>query len=248
MRPKPLIRVLGKDMIFWVLDSLTVNPEDQIIIVYLPSFLGRDFERIVLEKYPAVKFVQLEQQTKGAAETVLYGLNALSKKQLGRPVMLVDGDAFYDIDVVEKFRRVSKTAGAVFCFKAPHTRPIFSYVRRLADDTISDIKEKEMISDWANCGTYCFQNGKDLIKYIKQIMQRNETQRGEYYTSGVIKAMLTDGHEFRAIEVDAVKDFHVLGTPPQVYIYTCKHVGVLSWLQWIHCMHLRAYKVLSNRH
>eukprot|EP00959_Pyramimonas_sp_CCMP1952_P117777 2462238-Pyramimonas_sp.AAC.1 len=47
-------------------------------------------------------------------------------------------------------------------------------------------------------------------------MQRNETQRGEYYTSGVIKAMLTDGHEFRAIEVDAVKDFHVLGTPPQV--------------------------------
>eukprot|EP00959_Pyramimonas_sp_CCMP1952_P254504 5315810-Pyramimonas_sp.AAC.1 len=70
VRPKPLIRVLGKDMIFWVLDSLTVNPEDQIIIVYLPSFLGRDFERIVLEKYPAVKFVQLEQQTKGAAETV----------------------------------------------------------------------------------------------------------------------------------------------------------------------------------
>eukprot|EP00959_Pyramimonas_sp_CCMP1952_P026624 558510-Pyramimonas_sp.AAC.1 len=47
-------------------------------------------------------------------------------------------------------------------------------------------------------------------------MQRNETQRGEYYTSGVIKAMLMDGHAFKAIEVDAVKDFHVLGTPSQV--------------------------------
>ena len=92
VRPKPLIRVLGKEMIFWVLDSLTINPEDQvrwrtilmciyqmcvsadanpyvkatttccpggcgfeqIIIVYLPEFLGRDFERIVLEKYPEV--------------------------------------------------------------------------------------------------------------------------------------------------------------------------------------------------
>jgi GTP:adenosylcobinamide-phosphate guanylyltransferase len=29
-RPKPLIRVLGTEMIFWVLDSLTVTPEDQV--------------------------------------------------------------------------------------------------------------------------------------------------------------------------------------------------------------------------
>jgi hypothetical protein len=45
-----------------------------VIIVYLPEFLGRDFERIVLEHHPAVRFVQLKEQTRGAAETVLFGL------------------------------------------------------------------------------------------------------------------------------------------------------------------------------
>eukprot|EP00242_Pyramimonas_sp_CCMP2087_P001077 CAMPEP_0198228712 /NCGR_PEP_ID=MMETSP1445-20131203/113742_1 /TAXON_ID=36898 /ORGANISM="Pyramimonas sp., Strain CCMP2087" /LENGTH=419 /DNA_ID=CAMNT_0043909131 /DNA_START=99 /DNA_END=1355 /DNA_ORIENTATION=- len=230
-RPKPLIRVLGTEMIFWVLDSLTVTPEDQIIIVYLPSFLGCDFERIVNVKYPAVKFVRLAGQTKGAAETVLHGLKALTKKQIGRPVMLFDGDAFYDIDVVEQFRAIAPKAGAVFCFKAKHTRPIFSYVTRLADDTITDIKEKEMISEWANCGTYCFQNGKDLIKYINVMIDRNETQRGEYYTSGVIKIMLEAGHTFKAVEVDAEKDFHVLGTPLQVeeFCATWPHQEAKRW-------------------
>lgn len=31
VRPKPLIRVLGKEMIFWVLDSLNVHCNDQVL-------------------------------------------------------------------------------------------------------------------------------------------------------------------------------------------------------------------------
>jgi hypothetical protein len=46
----------------------------QVIIVYLPQFLGIDFERIVSEHHPGVRFVQLKQPTRGAAETVLFGL------------------------------------------------------------------------------------------------------------------------------------------------------------------------------
>ena len=37
-----------------------------------------------------------------------------------------------------------------------------------------------------------------------------------FYTSGVIKLMLEHGRPFTAVEVDAERDFHVLGTPSQV--------------------------------
>ena len=39
-RPKPFVPVMGKPMILWVLDSLKVRPEDELVIVYNPDFLS----------------------------------------------------------------------------------------------------------------------------------------------------------------------------------------------------------------
>ena len=32
-RPKPFVRVLGKEMIKWVIDNLKIGPEDALVIV-----------------------------------------------------------------------------------------------------------------------------------------------------------------------------------------------------------------------
>jgi hypothetical protein len=47
------------------------------------------------------------------------------------------------------------------------------------DDSITDIREKEMISCWANTGAYCFQSGRELTQYIQLMLDTNTTQRGE---------------------------------------------------------------------
>jgi capsule biosynthesis phosphatase len=85
---------------------------------------------------------------------------------------------------------------------------------------ITKIVEKVKISDLANSGCYCFRNGAELGKYIGQIIERGEKQlsqdmKGEFYTSGVIAAMLRDGIKFKAIMV-ATTDFTVLGVPDSV--------------------------------
>ena len=85
---------------------------------------------------------------------------------------------------------------------------------------ITAIKEKVKISDWANTGCYCFRDGQQLLKYCAQIIERGETQlsqdmKGEFYTSGVIKAMLDDGERFEALVLDK-EAMHVLGTPAQL--------------------------------
>ena len=93
-RPKPFIRVLGKEMILWVVDSLKLAPEDRLVIVYNPGFMSlNDYMEIVRERVPDVIFVQLAGPTRGAAETVLFGLQLLIGGQL------LESGVFGDLDV-----------------------------------------------------------------------------------------------------------------------------------------------------
>jgi capsule biosynthesis phosphatase len=90
---------------------------------------------------------------------------------------------------------------------------------------IMDVKEKVKISDYANSGCYCFEDGNTLAEYCIKIidhalMQKSQDGVGEFYTSGVIKAMLEDKHPFEAILLQR-SDMQVLGTPQQVIDF-CK--------------------------
>ena len=102
----------------------------------------------------------------------------------------------------------------------PSTRPRITHRVGADGKQITAIKEKVKISDWANTGCYCFRDGQQLLKYCAQIIERGETQlsqdmKGEFYTSGVIKAMLDDGERFEALVLDK-EAMHVLGTPSQL--------------------------------
>ena len=98
--PKPFVRVLGKEMILWVIDSLKLRKEDSLVVVYNPAFLDmRELMEMVVQHVPGTILVELPGPTRGAAETVRIGLEGLSASQRSRPTMLVDGDAFYTVDI-----------------------------------------------------------------------------------------------------------------------------------------------------
>lgn len=227
LAPKPFVRILGKEMILWVIDSLTMSRDDTLVVVYNPKFLDMKFEiEIVLDKYPDCVLVELPRSTLGAAETVRFGLEGLTSRQRARPCVLVDGDTFYSCDIISKYRAISAKAGASFVFHDTQPKPIYSYVTKRANNAIESIVEKVKISDWANTGCYCFQNGNVLLEYCAKIIERGETQlsqdqKAEFYTSGVIRAMLEEGLPFEAIVLDK-GDMHVLGTPTQVQEFCLK--------------------------
>jgi len=227
-RPKPFVRVLGKEMILWVLDNLNLGPDDSLVIVYNPAFLSMDvfMTDIVKAHYPNVVLVELAGPTRGAAETVLLGLEGLEKSLLDRPCMLCDGDCFYTADIVSMYRAVSSSHNATFTFHDTQPKPIYSYVTTDESNDVIDIKEKVKISDNANTGCYCFRNGNELATYCKKIintgqMQLSQDQQGEFYTSGVIKAMLTDKMPCKMLQLKR-NSFHVLGTPSQLKEFCAK--------------------------
>jgi capsule biosynthesis phosphatase len=224
VKPKPFVSVLGKPMILWVIDSLKLGPQDALVIVYNPAWMSPKYWEAVTALYPRLQLVELPGATRGAAETVLIGLQGLSKALRDQPVMLVDGDCFYEEDIVATYRAIAPSSNGVFYFVDTQPKPIYSYiVFEPSTRRIGQVKEKVKISDHANTGCYCFSKGSELLSQCQALLDAGATQTGnlsthtvgEYYTSGVIAQMIAEGATFTALQIDPTR-MHVIGTPTQL--------------------------------
>eukprot|EP00913_Durusdinium_trenchii_P011818 g11100.t1 len=206
-------------MIRWVVDNLSLSADDTLVVIYNPAWMSmKNFmEEQLADRDSRVRLVELPGPTRGAAETVLIGLKSLPEDMLKRPTLLAEP---------WRHEAFAKTHNAVFCFKDTQPKPIYSYIKLDIADNIKEVKEKIKISDWANTGCYCFRDGAELAQECEALIRRGETQlsqdqKGEFYTSGVIAAMIARGAPFRGIKLDR-EDFHVLGTPTQVAEWCAK--------------------------
>ena len=201
--PKPLIKVLGKPLLFWVIDNLNLTEEDELYITYNESLDKHNLGNIIKSKYPNIKTKSVPN-TRGAAETIRLAIEHFF--QGDDKLVVLDGDTFYEEDVLNKARVVDSS---VMYFNSTDPKPIYSYIKLNSNNRITEIKEKEKISDNANSGCYVFESVNKLYQYLLKI----DYTQGEVYTSDVIKTMINDGCEFTGVYVS---DFYVLGTPQHI--------------------------------
>lgn len=212
--PKPLIKVLGKEILFHVIDNLNICENDKIFIIYNIELDDDNFSEIITTKYPEIKLIKLMHDTKGAAETVYIGLSEIIKNYSHtKKTLLIDGDTFYTSNIVDKFRIIDNNA--VFYTINTNPNPIFSYIVMNQFDIITDIKEKKKISDNANTGAYAFSNIIQLYNYSKYVVDNDIRFNNECYTSCIIDEMINQKELFTGIKLED-DDVCVLGTPIQV--------------------------------
>lgn len=203
-QPKPLIKVLGKEILFWVIDCLKIDENDKIFIPYNEELDYYNFENYINAKYSNIT-IKAIKDTRGAAETVY---EAIKQFNIKGEVALLDGDTWYEDNIIEKLKLID--SNAVTYFNSDETNPIYSYI--ITDNLkIIDIREKEKISNKANTGCYFFKSAEKLFKYLEKIDFKASLK--ELYISHVIKTMLNDNENFIAIPINK---FHILGTPKQI--------------------------------
>ena len=217
LMPKPLISVLGKTMIYRVIDNLKLNDKDTIYIVYNNQLKEFNFENLVKFYFPKknIKFISLDHVTKGASETILYGLNEMPVKELEKEFLVLDCDTFYEEDILEMYRK-SDNKNLIFYFKDEQPNPIFSYIKLDSNEWVTKIAEKIKISDLANTGAYGFHTGRTLKQYIEKLSGIST----ETYTSYVYQEMLKDN---LVIKGQQIFKFSCVGTPLQLQIYCNKN-------------------------
>lgn len=214
--PKPLIQIYSKEMIFYVLDNLNIQDNDKIFIIYY-NLDNYEFKNIILKKYPSINLIQLDKQTKGAAETIMIGLEKILPKTNNKKCVLLDCDTYYTQDVLDLYRNIDYNA--VFYTLNYEKKPIYSYIKLDESNNIQEIREKNKISDNANTGLYCFNNINELYNYSKYIVDNDIRFNNECYTSCIIDKMISDGKIFQGVQLDSNFVFN-LGTPEQLNYYT----------------------------
>ena len=167
--PKPLIQIFDKTMIEHVLSNINVNEkEDNVFIIYKSEFDNHGFSELISKKYINLinlKLIKLTKTTKGAAETLLFGIEyILNNYQYHDKSLIIDCDTFYGEDIIDLFK--NSTHNTVFYSTVVDAPPIYSYIELDSNSNIIRIAEKQQISDNANTGAYGFVNIKQLMEYL----------------------------------------------------------------------------------
>ena len=106
---KPFISVCGKPILQHAIHRLRLGPEDAVWVLGRPS-MQHYYEDL---DWPSqVQWLPLAEETRGAAETVAMGIQAIRglridhQDQEERPLLILDGDSFYRLDVTGIFRNL----------------------------------------------------------------------------------------------------------------------------------------------
>lgn len=219
--PKPLITIAGRTMLGWLLDNLKFIPNDTIHIALMKK-VDKQFNISdkLRKEYPNlnIKITLINFETRGASETIYVILQNFTQDELSKKTIALDCDTIYFTDILQQFRSLDSTLNASFYFE-DHTKcGIYSYIqfRDSESKTIINIVEKDPISIYANTGCYAFSSGTKLLYYCESILNQTVGSKGEYYTSSIIKEMISCKEYFKGIYVDSERGFRCVGTPIQL--------------------------------
>jgi HAD superfamily hydrolase (TIGR01549 family) len=222
--PKPLIKIFEKRMIEYVLDNLEINDNINVFIIYNENLDHSNFSYFINKTYPFIKLIKIKD-TKGAAETLFLGIDFILKNYDHKKRCLVlDCDTFYTENIIHIFNECENNM--IFYTKNDEKDPIYSYITLNENDNVTEIKEKEKISDFANTGAYAFQDINELFYFCKYVLDHNISFKNEHYTSCVISEMVKSNILFKGYELNEENVFS-LGTPLSVEKYIDKTYAFL---------------------
>jgi capsule biosynthesis phosphatase len=207
------VRARGTAIVVRCISALEATPLDIIVLAYHRSLEAHNFRDLIKREFPKlqVRFVPLRFQTRGAAETVLLGLAALSGEELERPTLVADGDSVFTENVLDPMRDTA--SNLIYFCEDTDSNPIYSYLLLGDDMSVNDIREKEKVSDHACIGAYGFETGECLYKYCRITIDAGRQNDNELYMSDVYRMMLKDGCHIEGHRVDR---WECLGTPVQL--------------------------------
>jgi dTDP-glucose pyrophosphorylase len=210
--PKPLIDVNNKPMIQVVVDNLNIDA-NYIYVVQKSHREKYNLDTLLNLITPNCKIIEVDGITEGAACTAL-----LSKEFINNdsPLFFANSDQFVEWDSNEFMYKMNETNadGGIVTFKSTHPKWSFAKV----DDNcyVTEVAEKNPISDNATVGFYYWKHGSDFVRYAEKMIEKNIRVNNEFYVCPVFNQAVQDNKKIRVYEVEKMWG---LGTPEDLNFY-----------------------------
>ena len=204
--PKPLIEVNGKPMIQVVVENLNLDA-NYIYVVQKSHREKYNLDTLLNLLTPGCKIVETNGLTEGAACTALLAKDYIDNDN---PLFFANSDQFVEWDSNEFMYKMQETDadGGIVSFTATH--PKWSFAKIDENGLVTEVAEKNPISDIATVGYYFWKHGSDFVKYSEQMIEKNIRVNNEFYVCPVFNQAIEDCKEIRTFNTNGMWG---LGTP-----------------------------------
>ena len=214
--PKPLIEVNNKPMIQVVVENLNIDA-NYIYVVQKSHREKYNLDTMLNLVTPGCKIVEVDVLTEGAACTALLAKEYINNDS---PLFFANSDQFVEWDSNEFMYKMqeSNCDGGIVTFKATH--PKWSFAKIDDNGFVTEVAEKNPISDNATVGFYYWKHGADFIRYAEQMIEKDIRVNNEFYVCPVYNQAIEDCKKIRIFESGKMWG---LGTPEDLNFYLENH-------------------------
>jgi HAD superfamily hydrolase (TIGR01509 family) len=214
--PKPLIEVRNKPMIQVVVENLNLDA-NYIYVVQKAHREKYNLDTLLNLLTPGCKIVETDGLTEGAACTALLAKDYIDNDN---PLFFANSDQFVEWDSNEFMYKMQETDadGGIVTFTATH--PKWSFAKVDERGLVTEVAEKNPISDIATVGYYYWKHGSDFVNYAEQMIEKNIRVNNEFYVCPVFNQAIEDCKQIRTFNTAGMWG---LGTPEDLNYYLENH-------------------------
>jgi UDP-N-acetylglucosamine diphosphorylase / glucose-1-phosphate thymidylyltransferase / UDP-N-acetylgalactosamine diphosphorylase / glucosamine-1-phosphate N-acetyltransferase / galactosamine-1-phosphate N-acetyltransferase len=218
--PKPFIDVHGMPMIERVMENVKM-PNANFILVARSTHMQNYMH--VIEKMRlkySIDIILIDKLTEGTACTILSAFKLINNTT---PLLIVNSDQIVDMPIADYITDCfdKKADGSILCFEDSEMNPKWSFAKINEAGFVTEVKEKEAISNLATVGIYFFAKGIYYCEGAIEMIVQNDRVNNEFYTCPVYNYSIKDDKKILTYTI-AQSAMHGLGTPADLNIYLKK--------------------------
>ena len=210
--PKPLVEMNGKPMIQVVVDNINIDAH-YIFIVQKAHQEKYNLKQTLNLIAPGCDIVVIDGITEGAACTTLLAKQYIDND---KALVIANSDQYVEWFSDEFMYNMtsSNVDAGILTFKSTH--PKWSFAKCDDNGFVTEVAEKNPISNIATVGIYYWKKGSDYVKYAEEMINSNIRVNNEFYVCPVFNQAIADGKKIKTYNIDKMWG---IGTPEDLNFF-----------------------------